>query len=126
MPASSAGPERRSHIPSGLRLPTGMILGGVKREVYCVSASGIPAAENESSPFYLGGQTVKEKKMNEAMCTISEKDVAINHQPRLMDRMLENKKRLEEKLKNINEAIAFLEKNPGYAEFTDILRKVGF
>jgi len=63
--------------------------------------------------------------MGEGMITQSEKDCAVMESPRLMNRLMENKKRLEEKLSNLNEAIAFLEKNPGYAEFTDILRKVG-
>lgn len=55
-----------------------------------------------------------------------EKDASVQVQIKLIDRMLENKKRLEEKLSNLNEAIDFLQKNPGFAEFTDILRKVDF
>lgn len=64
--------------------------------------------------------------MDTGMIGPGEKEASMSVPNKLMDRMLENKKRLEEKLANVNEAIAFLEKNPGYAEFTDILRKVGF
>jgi hypothetical protein len=64
--------------------------------------------------------------MEDGMIGSAEKSCALIEQPKLMNRLIENRKRLEEKLTNLNEAIAFLEKNPGYAEFTDILRKVGF
>lgn len=44
----------------------------------------------------------------------------------LRERLLEQKKNAEAYLSNINSALEFIDKNPGFEDFHDIVGKVGY
>lgn len=50
----------------------------------------------------------------------------LGHRPTLRERLIERQKEAQERLNDITQALEFLDKNPGFETFHNLIGKTGF